>query len=103
MRARPSSAPTSGASAGHPGLDDQQLLRYSRHILLPEFGLEAQEKLAAAQYQLEQQAADRGALVRERISAAGAPELDAEVAAALIAQSDARPREVATISSPSRT
>ena len=31
-----------------PALDDAQLLRYSRHILLPELGVEAQEKLAAA-------------------------------------------------------
>ena len=29
-------------------MDDTQLLRYSRHILLPELGLEAQEKIAAA-------------------------------------------------------
>jgi molybdopterin/thiamine biosynthesis adenylyltransferase len=29
-------------------LDDQQLLRYSRHILLPEIGLEGQERLRAA-------------------------------------------------------
>ena len=29
-------------------MDDAQLLRYSRHILLPELGLEAQEKFAAA-------------------------------------------------------
>ena len=29
-------------------MDDAQLLRYSRHILLPEFGVEAQEKFAAA-------------------------------------------------------
>jgi len=29
-------------------MDDAQLLRYSRHILLPEFGLEAQERFAAA-------------------------------------------------------
>jgi adenylyltransferase/sulfurtransferase len=29
-------------------LDDAQLLRYSRHILLPELGLEAQERFAAA-------------------------------------------------------
>jgi len=29
-------------------LDDQQLLRYSRHILLPELGPDAQEKFAAA-------------------------------------------------------
>ncbi|HMC13937.1 MAG TPA: molybdopterin biosynthesis protein MoeB, partial [Gallionellaceae bacterium] len=25
-------------------MDDQQLLRYSRHILLPEIGIEGQEK-----------------------------------------------------------
>lgn len=29
-------------------MDDQQLLRYSRHILLTEFGVEAQQRLAAA-------------------------------------------------------
>jgi molybdopterin/thiamine biosynthesis adenylyltransferase len=29
-------------------MDDAQLLRYSRHILLPELGLDAQEKFAAA-------------------------------------------------------
>ena len=29
-------------------MDDAQLLRYSRHILLPEFGIEAQERFAAA-------------------------------------------------------
>jgi adenylyltransferase/sulfurtransferase len=31
-----------------PALEDAQLLRYSRHILLPELGVEAQEKFAAA-------------------------------------------------------
>ena len=29
-------------------MDDQQLLRYSRHILLNELGIEGQEKLLAA-------------------------------------------------------
>ena len=29
-------------------LDDEQLLRYSRHILLPEIGIEGQQRLAAA-------------------------------------------------------
>ncbi len=29
-------------------MNDQQLLRYSRHILLPEIGIEGQEKLQAA-------------------------------------------------------
>jgi len=29
-------------------MDDQQLLRYSRHILLPEIGIEGQQKLLAA-------------------------------------------------------
>ena len=29
-------------------MDDQQLLRYSRHILLPEIGIEGQDKLTAA-------------------------------------------------------
>ena len=31
-----------------PGLNDQQLLRYSRHILLDEIGVEGQERLRAA-------------------------------------------------------
>ena len=30
-------------------MDDSQLLRYSRHILLPELGPDAQEKFSAAQ------------------------------------------------------
>lgn len=34
--------------ATHIDLDDQQLLRYSRHILLPEIGIEGQQKLLAA-------------------------------------------------------
>src|SRR5512133_673155 len=29
-------------------MDDNQLLRYSRHILLPEFGIERQQKLLSA-------------------------------------------------------
>src|SRR5215211_6657179 len=29
-------------------MDDDQLLRYSRHILLPEIGIEGQERLTAA-------------------------------------------------------
>ena len=29
-------------------MNDEQLLRYSRHILLPEIGIEGQEKLLAA-------------------------------------------------------
>jgi len=42
--------PTSIApeACGTEAMDDAQLLRYSRHILLPELGLEAQEKFAAA-------------------------------------------------------
>jgi adenylyltransferase/sulfurtransferase len=35
-------------ACGNEALDDAQLLRYSRHILLPELGVEAQEKFAAA-------------------------------------------------------
>jgi len=31
-----------------PGVDDSQLLRYSRHILLPQVGVEGQERLVAA-------------------------------------------------------
>jgi hypothetical protein len=34
--------------AAFPGLNDQQLLRYSRHILLGEIGIEGQERLRAA-------------------------------------------------------
>jgi molybdopterin/thiamine biosynthesis adenylyltransferase len=46
-------APMTQASIAIPAvepapMDDAQLLRYSRHILLPELGLEAQEKFAAA-------------------------------------------------------
>ena len=29
-------------------MNDEQLLRYSRHILLPEIGIEGQEKIRAA-------------------------------------------------------
>ena len=29
-------------------MDDDQLLRYSRHILLPEIGIEGQERLLAS-------------------------------------------------------
>ena len=29
-------------------MNDDQLLRYSRHVLLPEIGIEGQEKLLAA-------------------------------------------------------
>jgi molybdopterin/thiamine biosynthesis adenylyltransferase len=32
----------------HGGMNDQQLLRYSRHILLPEIGVEGQQKLLGA-------------------------------------------------------
>jgi adenylyltransferase/sulfurtransferase len=38
----------SGPDGNAKPMDDAQLLRYSRHILLPEFGLEAQERLVAA-------------------------------------------------------
>jgi molybdopterin-synthase adenylyltransferase len=31
-------------------VNDGQLLRYSRHILLPEIGIEGQEKLLAAHW-----------------------------------------------------
>ncbi len=34
--------------AHHPPVNDEQLLRYSRHILLPQIGIEGQEKLLAA-------------------------------------------------------
>ena len=36
------------AACEGPALDDAELLRYSRHILLPELGVEAQEKFGAA-------------------------------------------------------
>lgn len=37
-----------GAPATNIDLNDEQLLRYSRHILLPELGIEGQQKLLAA-------------------------------------------------------
>ena len=51
-------------------LDDAQLLRYSRHILLPELGLEAQEKFAAA-HALVIGAGGLGAPVAQFLVAAG--------------------------------
>ena len=36
------------SSAQHPNLDDEALLRYSRHILLDEWGVAGQERLAAS-------------------------------------------------------
>lgn len=37
--------PKSCANTNNPPMNDQQLLRYSRHILLPEIGVEGQERL----------------------------------------------------------
>ncbi len=51
-------------------MDDAQLLRYSRHILLPELGLEAQEKFAAA-HALVIGAGGLGAPVAQFLVAAG--------------------------------
>jgi adenylyltransferase/sulfurtransferase len=51
-------------------MDDTQLLRYSRHILLPELGLEAQEKFAAA-HALVVGAGGLGAPVAQFLAAAG--------------------------------
>ena len=53
-----------------PALDDAQLLRYSRHILLPELGVEAQEKFAAA-HALVIGAGGLGAPVSQFLVAAG--------------------------------
>ena len=53
-----------------PATDDAQLLRYSRHILLPELGLEAQEKFAAA-HALVIGAGGLGAPVAQFLAAAG--------------------------------
>ncbi len=53
-----------------PTMDDAQLLRYSRHILLPELGLEAQEKFAAA-HALVIGAGGLGAPVAQFLAAAG--------------------------------
>ena len=60
------SDPAPGAYA----MDDAQLLRYSRHILLPELGLEAQEKFAAA-HALVIGAGGLGAPVAQFLVAAG--------------------------------
>jgi adenylyltransferase/sulfurtransferase len=51
-------------------MDDAQLLRYSRHILLPELGLEAQERFAAA-HALVIGAGGLGAPVAQFLGAAG--------------------------------
>jgi adenylyltransferase/sulfurtransferase len=51
-------------------MDDQQLLRYSRHILLPELGIEAQEKFAAA-HALVVGAGGLGAPVAQFLASAG--------------------------------
>jgi molybdopterin-synthase adenylyltransferase len=51
-------------------MDDAQLLRYSRHILLPELGLEAQEKFASA-HALVIGAGGLGAPVAQFLAAAG--------------------------------
>ena len=53
-----------------PPLDDAQLLRYSRHILLPELGVEAQERFAAA-HALVIGAGGLGAPVAQFLVAAG--------------------------------
>jgi adenylyltransferase/sulfurtransferase len=51
-------------------MDDAQLLRYSRHVLLPEFGIEAQERFAAA-HALVIGAGGLGAPVLQFLAAAG--------------------------------
>src|SRR6266540_348951 len=51
-------------------MDDAQLLRYSRHILLPELGIEAQEKFAAS-HALVVGAGGLGAPVAQFLAASG--------------------------------
>ncbi|HEX9728551.1 MAG TPA: molybdopterin-synthase adenylyltransferase MoeB [Gemmatimonadales bacterium] len=38
----------SGAAGRHPALDNEEILRYSRHLILPEVGVEGQRALKAA-------------------------------------------------------
>jgi len=62
--------PNATVACEPPELDDAQLLRYSRHILLPELGVEAQEKFAAA-HALVIGAGGLGAPVSQFLVAAG--------------------------------
>jgi len=40
--------PAIAGGSGNPGLSNDEIARYSRHLLLPEIGVEGQKKLKAA-------------------------------------------------------
>ena len=66
-------------------MNDEQLLRYSRHILLPEIDIAGQQALLDARRQLAAPDAERGGLVTIVVRFAATPKVLAD-AAFLLAQ-----------------